>query len=320
MLLHGTVPEAEVAVIKALPMFIAAQARPRLAWQSSKEWVMNLKPVSFISAAIAVAFVAAFSPAPASAGNFGGVGGGPGCHGGGGVNITKIINIWKPVNINTNINIWKSINIEKNITINKNVNVSAEAFAFAAASANANAGTIVFAGSSQEETIVNKGGEAFGQIASSETCETQVATVVKAIHAICVSYDGREFPASHMLSDTWIDGGYEGEVARCIPGSHIKVVIGDVLQSDQGMAGTYSRGTVFMCAEHEALRHFKDGMLKCAPAIPVKDCTERTNLRKYGTADFFFSYRAQVCATPAREAEARPIELTGMSLQGGVGP
>ena len=39
----------------------------------------------------------------------------------------------------------------------------------------------------------------------------------------------------------------------------------------------------------------KDGMLKCAPAVPVPDCTERTNLRKYGTADMFFSYRAQVC-------------------------
>ena len=36
-------------------------------------------------------------------------------------------------------------------------------------------------------------------------------------------------------------------------------------------------------------------MLKCAPAVPVVDCTERTNLRKYGTADMFFSYRAQVC-------------------------
>jgi hypothetical protein len=29
--------------------------------------------------------------------------------------------------------------------------------------------------------------------------------------------------------------------------------------------------------------------------VPVVDCTERTNLRKYGTADLFFSYRAEVC-------------------------
>ena len=36
-------------------------------------------------------------------------------------------------------------------------------------------------------------------------------------------------------------------------------------------------------------------MLKCAPAVQVVDCTERTNLRKYGTGDMFFSYVAQVC-------------------------
>ena len=74
-----------------------------------------------------------------------------------------------------------------------------------------------------------------------------------------------------------------------------------------------------MCGIHEALRHYKDGMLKCAPAVPVPDCTERTNLRKYGTGDMFFSYRAQVCATPARQAQRSAVEVTGMTLEGGVG-
>ncbi len=61
---------------------------------------------------------------------------------------------------------------------------------------------------------------------------------------------------------------------------------------------------------HEALRHFKDGMLKCAPALPVPDCTERTNLRRYGTGDLFFSYRASVCVTAARSASANPASST----------
>ena len=98
-----------------------------------------------------------------------------------------------------------------------------------------------------------------------------------------------------MLGDTWISASYEGEVARCIPGSRLKVVIGKVVQSSEGMAAGTSSGEVLECAAHEAVRHYKDGMLKCAPAVPVPDCTERTNLRKYGTADMFFSYRAQVC-------------------------
>jgi hypothetical protein len=146
------------------------------------------------------------------------------------------------------------------------------------------------------------------------------ASVVKAIHAVCVA-NGQEFPASHMTRDTWIESAYEGEVARCIPGARLKVVIGDMVQSDQGMAGAYANGTVLDCAMGEALRHYKDGMLKCAPAVPVKDCTERTNLRLFGTGDFFFSYRTQVCATASRlsQSQATDAEVSGMSMDGGVG-
>ena len=58
---------------------------------------------------------------------------------------------------------------------------------------------------------------------------------------------------------------------------------------------------------------------KCAPAVPVKDCTERTNLRLYGTGDFFFSFRAKVCVGAAKTASAHSVELSGMALDGGVG-
>jgi hypothetical protein len=290
---------------------------------------MKLKPLAIISAA-ALLFAAA-APPQAMAGSTGGVGGtsggfgsGPKCKGGGGgggiIIINKPINIYKPVTINNDINISKNITINKSIVINKgNTDVSAQAFAFAGASAQAS--SYVGGGSYIEEASVSKGADLIGVSHASEVCEDQNATVVKAIHAVCMAPDGREFPASHMLADTWVESSYEGEIARCIPGAYVKVVIGDVLQSDQGMAGTYDHGQTLVCAEHEALRHYKDGMLKCAPAVPVKDCTERTNLRKYGTGDLFFSYRSKVCATPAREASrSRELDLSGMTLQGGVGP
>jgi hypothetical protein len=60
-------------------------------------------------------------------------------------------------------------------------------------------------------------------------------------------------------------------------------------------------------------------MLKCAPAMPVPDCTERTNLRRYGSGDFFFAYRAEVCAALPHEASVRDTNVSGMSLEGGVG-
>jgi hypothetical protein len=122
-----------------------------------------------------------------------------------------------------------------------------------------------------------------------------------------------------MTEQTWIDSGVEGEVLRCIPGAHLKVTIGDVSQSDQGMAGSFVSGQTLECAPHEALRHFKDGMLKCVAKVPVKDCTERTNLRRWGTGDLFFSFRTRVCVPPKTASAPHELELTGMSLSGGVG-
>jgi hypothetical protein len=280
---------------------------------------MMLKPLMSISAGIFAAIFALAGTAPATAGGYGG---GGHCHGGGGGH-----NVWiyKPITINTNINIWKEINIYKPVTINKSIvinkgGVDVNVSAMASASANASAAASVFYGGSYVPDVVeNKSNGEIGNVQAAEACEQQEATVVKAIHAVCVASDGREFPASHMIGDTWIEASYEGEIARCIPGSVVKVVVGDVVQSDHGMAGTYESGQRLMCGPHEALRHYKDGMLKCAPAQPVPDCTERTNLRRYGTGDFFFSYRANVCATPAREARARTLDLSGMTLEGGVG-
>lgn len=315
------------------------------------------RPTDSLIAALTSAALMLAPFSPAIAGNTGGgYGGGHGGYGGGhggnqpgcpdmpnkpgnnfnfkNININKNINIFKPTIINKNIDINKNININKNIVINKNVVInkvsafsSAEASAFATAASAAQAGaaaqTIVYSGSYQIINYNNHGTGGAIAIAAvhAGACHIQEATVVKSIHVVCVSYEGREFPASHMIGDTWIDSGYEGEVARCIPGSHLKVVIGEVLQSDQGLAGTYDHGQVLMCADHEALRHFKDGMVKCAPAIPVPDCTERTNLRRWGTGDFFFSYRAKVCVTESHVAETatESTEVSGMSLDGGVG-
>ncbi|HEX3430158.1 MAG TPA: hypothetical protein VHT03_04660 [Rhizomicrobium sp.] len=236
----------------------------------------------------------------------GGAGGGRCCG-------CKNINIWKQINI------WKAININKPVTINKSIviNKGGVAVSIANAAAAAGAAAVVYGGGSYaEETVINRGGE-IGELHTAETCEAQEATVVKAIHAICVAPSGEEFPASHMLADTWIEASYEGEVARCIAGATLKVIVGDVLQSDKGMAGTYEHGQLLRCGEHEALRHYKDGMLKCVPSVAVRDCTERTNLRKYGTADFFFTYRTNVCAT--REATTHEAEVSSVTLEGGVG-
>ncbi len=265
------------------------------------------------------------------------------------VTINKNINIYKPVTINKDINIYKPVTINKtiddskNITINKNIEINksivinkggsgaAEASAFASAYASANASAsassnvVIYGGGYNEYVTVNNHSGEIGAIAAGISttgqCLMQEATVVKSVHAVCISPEGREFPASHMVGETWIDSGLESEVLRCIPGAHLKITVGDVLQTDQGMAGTYASGQVLECASTEALRHFKDGMLKCTPKTFVKDCTERTNLRRWGSGDMFFSFRTSVCV-PQKTAAApvsREIEVTGLSLNGGVG-
>ncbi len=248
--------------------------------------------------------------------------------------INKNIDNSKNINITKNIDNSKNINIEKNVTINKSIvinkggsgSASASAFAyasaFASAQANASATAISYGGnqyvSISNQTSGNVGGNV--SVNAQNACVEQEANVVKSIHAVCVDRSGREYPASHMIPDTWVEGSYEGEIARCIPGSTVRVSVGNVAQSDQGLAGTFEGGQTLSCAAGEALVHYRGGMLKCARARPVKDCTERVNLRRWGSGDFFFSYRARVCvAAPAEASAASSEDLSGMTLEGGVG-
>ncbi len=203
--------------------------------------------------------------------------------------INKNIDNSKNINITNNIDASKNINIQKNVTINKSIVInkggsseaSASAFAFASAFAAAQANASASAqsisyGGSQYVTIVNKGsGNVGGNVSvnAQNACVEQEANVVKSIHAVCVDRTGREYPASHMIPDTWIEGSYEGEIARCIPGATVRAMVGNVAQSDQGLAGTYEGGEPLACAAGEALVHYRGGMLKCARAKPVKDCT-----------------------------------------------
>ena len=244
------------------------------------------------------------------------------------ISITNNIDNSKNIDITNNINASKNIDASKSININKNININnggsaADATAIAAAiaeasasssasasvnfyganSANSSSASSTFNGTSiAPETPMPSFGGDLGNIsveiaatAPTRQCTLQESTVVKAIHASCISDDKHEFPASHMVPDTWINSSYEGEIARCLPGSHLKVIVGKVMQSSEGMATGYSAGQILECAAHEALRHFKDGLLQCAPSTPVPDCTERTNLRKFGTGDMFFTYRAKIC-------------------------
>ena len=100
-----------------------------------------------------------------------------------------------------------------------------------------------------------------------------------------------------------------------LPGSTLKVFVGSVTQSNEGMATSMVNALTMTCGPKEALRHYKDGQLKCAPRVPVVDCTERTNLRKWGTGDMFFSYVAKVCLETHQEMVGAQTKLSAREAE-----
>ena len=297
---------------------------------------------SLTLAALAAVGLAGAMNAPAMAGGYGG--GGGGYHGGGGGYCPhpppgSTITINKPVNIHSSVRINKRITINKPVTINSHVSIhksivinkgnsSSEAVAFAAAAASARSDSAAIAiasgGSSVVDVEAPRGGGDFGEIATETPCVEQWAILVKAIHAECISRSGAHHPASRMVRETWVDSPMNAELFRCLEGSSLHVMIGDVVESEQGMAGVYQNAQIIDCAPGQVLRHYREGAVKCAPATPVPDCTERGNMRRYGLGDLFFSYRAKVCArvtasaASAGYASGHEVEVSG-SFNGGVG-
>ena len=165
-----------------------------------------------------------------------------------------------------------------------------------------------------------------GNLNVEEPCVQQWAQVVSSIHAECIDLRGNLHPATRMIAETWVDSSIDKEIYRCLPGSSLHVTIGEVVQSSRGLAGVYEGGQVLSCAPGEALRHYTDGVVKCAIADRVPDCTERENMRRYGTGDMFFSYAAQVCAVLAGTGNglnysqaSGTLELSSSGFSGGVG-
>jgi hypothetical protein len=263
------------------------------------------------------------------------------------VNITKSIeidnsvNIYKPLTITKNILIDKSINITKNVDASKKFIIdkkiiinkgkgeaNAEAFAFALARSSSRSYASVYGGSYMDTAVSYDGGVDIGVLAAEEPCIEQWATLVRAVRAVCVDVRGRKHPAARMRAETWIDASYSGEIYRCTEGASLRVRVGHVVESEEGMAAVFEGGDELICRPGQALRHYADGQVKCATAERVPECTERRNLRAWGAGDIFFTYQAKVCARSyaasnqsgkMSHGRSRELELSGMSLNGGVG-
>jgi hypothetical protein len=116
--------------------------------------------------------------------------------------------------------------------------------------------------------------------------------------------------------DREIAEGYEGEVYRCIAGSHMQVTIAQ--WRDQV---SFAGGQTLSCQKGEALWHSAGqggGRLVCKPQIPARDCNERSLLRRFGAGIKILTL-VMTEKYQAYHEHSSAAATTAMTFDGGVG-
>lgn len=210
-----------------------------------------------------------------------------------------------------------------------NVFVSQPVIAVAGAAAVAGAGAqvqgqVFFGGGSswyveQENPTLIQGlnvetGEALMRRVAYEARRRVTKRVV--IQAVCIDDRRSPHPASQVRPDRDVDGLYEGELYRCIAGSHLQLTIAE-WRENLSLEG----GELMECRKGEALFHERGGMLSCRPQKPERDCNERSLLRRYGAGIKILTMEREETYTAYREEATSESRTSSMSivLDGGVG-
>jgi hypothetical protein len=212
-------------------------------------------------------------------------------------------------------------------TINVVVKTNVEANASSSASASARVSGF---GGAQAQTFSGGGGGSSGIITGPvsavnlnvggeereayEATRTRIEKVV--IQAFCFDDKDVPHPASQVSPDRDIAEGYEGEVYRCIAGSHMQVTIAQFRDKI-----SFEGGQTLACQKGEALYHTPGqgaGKLECRPQKPARDCNERSLLRRFGAGIKVLTLIYTEKYTAYRES-SHESESVSMSFDGGVG-
>jgi hypothetical protein len=217
-----------------------------------------------------------------------------------------------------------NVNVNVGATVVVNASASATAVGVAGANASSNSGAAVyFGGGGSSFGITQSSGliqglNVEGQSASIRTpysaTRTKIRTVV--IQAVCIDDQEIPHPASQVGPDRDVADSYEGEVFRCIAGTHMQWTMADF----SGKIA-FDHGQVINCAKGEALFKSASGELACRPQRPARDCNERSLLRRFGagvkvikivTVETYQAFKEETVQTGA-------VATGGMSIDGGVG-
>lgn len=86
------------------------------------------------------------------------------------------------------------------------------------------------------------------------------------VQAVCIDDKGVPHPASQVFGGRSVEGGYTGEVYRCIAGTRLQYI---------------ADGKSYDCGKNDALWH-EGGRLECRRQKAARACNERSLLRKFG--------------------------------------
>lgn len=137
------------------------------------------------------------------------------------------------------------------------------------------------------------------------------------IQAFCFDDKDVPHPASQVFPARDVDADYEGEIYRCIAGTHMQVTIAKWSEHV-----SFGGGQTMTCRKFEALYYTPEkggGRLECRPQKPARDCNERSLLRRFGAGVKVLTMMITEKYTAYREEASQSSAAGAMSLDGGVG-
>lgn len=153
------------------------------------------------------------------------------------------------------------------------------------------------------------GGQALEQVT-----ETKQITEIVAIRAVCMDDKGMPHPASRTNADDKVAPDFNGEVYRCMAGTHMEVTIGKMVDGKPVFDG----GQALSCTKGQALA-YKGGQLTCVAQVKAANCNERSLLRRFGPGLKFLTLMRTQTYTKQVQSSQYTSFKSSMFVDGGVG-
>lgn len=160
---------------------------------------------------------------------------------------------------------------------------------------------------------LNVGG---GQAAMETVTETKQVTEIVAIRAVCMDDKGMPHPASRTNADDKVSPEFDGEIYRCMAGTHMEVTIGRMVDGKPVFDG----GQALSCTKGQALS-YKGGQLVCVAQTKAANCNERSLLRRFGPGlKYLTLMRTQTFTKQVQSQQSQYTTFkSSMFVDGGVG-